>query len=209
MAAPRLTLPQALAAEMWEEAQPLLRARPRPRRPALVVFCGTPLSGKTTLARTLEVRATTATFGVENDEVRARVARRLRKDAPDHGSRENFFTYRTAWLLVQAALAAGANVIHDATNLVESARRGAYAAADAVGASCVVVLVRAAPEVVAARAAGQEADRQAAHARLGRRRVNESAVTRPLVVIDGARPVGENADLLAGRPDLLPLFEAR
>lgn len=202
----RPTLPEALADELWDEAQPWIRARPLPSRPLLVLLAGPPLSGKTTLARTLEVRAVTATLVVENDELRERVVRRLHGEAPTHDARENFFTYRTAEDLVSRALGAGANVVHDATNLDEGGRRRFYRAADRAGADVVVLVVETAAGVREERALRETDDRAAAHRKLGARRADPGRVGRACLVVDGTGPVSATANALAADPALAPLF---
>lgn len=190
----------ALAEQMWREASERF-AKPFPARPTLVVLAGVPLSGKSTLARALAQAATTATLHVENDAVRGALVRE-----PTHAPREHFLTYRASWALTELALRAGANALHDATNLTESGRKGAYQAAEAAGATVAVVLVRASPEVLAARAATLSPDRQRAHARFAARAPQPSKL-HPCLALDGARPAGANLAALRAWPPLHALFE--
>lgn len=200
------SLPEALAARLWDEAAPDLVARPFPRAPVLAVLVGIPLSGKSTLARALASRATTATLHVENDAVREHVARALGHDAPTHEGVEHLLTYRTAWRLLALALRHGASALHDGTNLNEGARRGAYSAADAVGAPVVVVFVQTPAEVLQARAATLPGTRQRALAKLGGKRPNPAACSRLHVALDGAASVEANLARLREAPGLGALW---
>jgi len=203
-----LPLPQRVAAALWAEAEPRLAGRPRPPRPLLLVMVGVPLSGKSTLARALAEQAGAATLRVENDAVRPHVAAALGQPAVTYEGPENLLTYQTAWTLLERALWAGMNAIHDGTNLNEGARRGAYAAAQAAGAEVVVLFVLTDPGEVARRAATHPPERQAAHAKLGRKRPNPAACSLPHLVLDGARPVAELLEALRADFRFGPFFNS-
>lgn len=201
-------LSASLARSALLEAWPRVANLPAPAAPVLVVMGGVPLSGKSTLARAAVAAAKTRTLRVENDAMRERVARALHRPAPEFDPKENFLTYHAAWALLTEGLARGANVVHDATNLDERARRGAYDVADAAGAPGVVVLVLTAPAERERRARTLAPTRQQAAAKLGGRNPNPESVRRPLLVLDGAAPVEDNLDALRQFPPLAPLFGA-
>ena len=122
-----------------------------------------------------------------------------------HDGPENFLTYRTAWALCGLALRGGANALLDGTNLTESGRRGAYAAADAAGAPVAVVLVLTARAVLEGRAAAVGEERLRAYAKLGHREPRPEA-SRPFLALDGALAPEENLARLRSWEPLRPLF---
>lgn len=168
--------------------------------PVLVVMSGTPLSGKSTLARAIQQAAGVPVALVENDAVRAELF-----EDPDYGPQENHAVYREATRRVEAALADGFSTIHDATNLKEKWRRGAYDVADELGVPVAVVFVISDPRINEARARTLPATRREAWEKLGGRPPDPSTCRRPHVVLDGAAPVEENLRRLAEWDLLAPL----
>jgi predicted kinase len=203
---PEPDLAPRVAAGLWEQRAP--DPRPPAARPLLVVMAGVPLGGKSTLARALAAASPAAAMHVENDVVRVAVAAALRRAQPAHDGVEHFLTYRASWALAELALRNGLHAVHDATNLTESQRRGAYRAAAAAGAEVAVVFVLAAPEVLAQRASGLAPDRQLAHAKLGAK-VPRPEASLPFVAVDGAAPLAPSLAALRAAAALAPLFLTR
>jgi predicted kinase len=79
-----------------------------PRRPFLVLFCGIPGSGKTTVAAGVALELQRCVH-VQTDQVRAMVAR------PEYDGVESRFVYGAAVAVGGAALRSGYDVILDAT----------------------------------------------------------------------------------------------
>lgn len=185
---------ERVAQAMWEELCRDPAARPPSPRATLVLTAGVPLAGKTAPASAMARAARTATLHVENDTVRPRVAAAMGRAAPRHDGPEQHLTYRAAWALARRALQARWNAVHDATNLNEPWRRGAYELADALGALGAVVFVLAPPEVLAERAARDPARREAFE-RLGDCEPAPRA-SRPFLLLDDARAIAENLEHL-------------
>ena len=80
----------------------------RPAQPLLVLFCGIPGSGKTTIAAAL-ARELPRCVHVQADQVRAMVAR------PQYDGGESRFVYGAAAALAGEALRSGYDVVLDAT----------------------------------------------------------------------------------------------
>jgi predicted kinase len=200
-----VVLADEVAAEAWDSAAAALATKPASPAPTLVVMAGVPLAGKSTLARALAEHARTRTLHVENDALRVRIAARQRLAEPRHDAEEHFLTYRAGWALARRALREGCNAIHDATNLTESGRRGAYAVADAERARTAVVIVRTSEEALGGRVALVGASRQAAHAKLGPRPPKPEA-SRPYLVVDGAEPLDALLARVRAWAELAPLF---
>lgn len=109
----------------------------------LIVLTGAVGVGKTTLARELARR--TPFVVVSNDQIRRELVA-----APTFSAAELRLVHDEAQRRVGAALAEGADVVHDGTNLTEAHRRAiAGAAADPAGVMTVVV--QASSDVVACR----------------------------------------------------------
>lgn len=172
----------------------------RPPRPLLLQLAGVPLVGKSTLARHLRSRIEATLLHVENDVVRARVAKAMGRDRPAYDGEENLATYAAARGLALRALAWGSHVVHDATNLTEEDRMGGYRVADLAGRSCCVAFVTAPREILADRARSLSPSRQQAFEKLGDRQPDPRACQRPSIALDGTRPPEVNVDALLGDP---------
>lgn len=195
-------LSETLAEKLWTLAQPDLDPARRPPRPMLLQLAGVPLVGKSTLARHLRDRLDATVLHVENDAVRIHVTQALDRTEPAYDGQENLATYATAQALARRALAWGAHVLHDATNLTEADRQGGYRAADLAGRPSAVAFVTAPHEALAARAKQVSASRQRAFQKLGHRRPDPGVCTRPAIVLDGTRDPASNLDRLLGDPQL-------
>lgn len=194
---------RSIAQEVWE-AHRRQDVRPLPLLPGLAIFVGVPLAGKSTLVRRFVADVPTRTLHVENDDLRQRIACALGRQEPSYDHEENLLTYRTAWSLLGIGLSAGSNVVHDATSLTESGRKGAYEEADERGVPVAVVYVETARPILEARAAAAPQTRQEAYAKLGRKQPNPQACSRPTVMIDGGLPAEVNVRILEEEPRLLP-----
>lgn len=100
-------------------------------KPPLVVFCGIPGSGKSTIAEALGRRLGRAVV-VRTDAVRLMVAK------PDYGGVESGFVYSACVEVGRLAVQQGYAAILDGTFALEAHRRSAL---DAVGGLCGTALV--------------------------------------------------------------------
>ena len=99
------------------------------KKPALLMMAGTPLSGKTTLAKEILNSVSEATVFIENDEIRKHVASENGDSSPKYTNKESTRTFNVSRELIRIGLSNKCNVIFDATNLNERSRRGTYEAA--------------------------------------------------------------------------------
>jgi predicted kinase len=193
------------AATVWQEVARGLGRRPKPRYSLLIQTAGTPLSGKSSVARALAAAVPTALLHVENDVLRERIALALGRP-PQQDRYEHFITYRAAWALSRRAIKAGAHALHDATNLTERGRAPGYALAEALGVPVFVVFVVTDDETLRARAERLPADRQAAWEKYHGRAAEIAGCTRPHIVLDGAQSIEDSLDALRAEPALRPLW---
>lgn len=124
---------------------------PRPR-PALVILCGVPGSGKSTVAHALAGRAAVAL--VQSDQVR-----KLLVAVPQYTTEESARVFGALHVAVERLLRAGISAIVDATNLQEQHRAPLRVIAARCGARWRVVVVTASERSIRqrlrARSAGQ------------------------------------------------------
>ena len=109
--------------------------------PALVVFSGLPGTGKSYLSHIL-ARGLGAVI-VESDHVRKTIF-----SPPTYSAEESELVHRVCRIVAGRLLQRGANVVYDATNLVEFQREMIYHLADKSGARLVIVQTVAPEEVV-------------------------------------------------------------
>lgn len=127
---------------------------PRPR-PALVILCGLPGSGKSTVADAL-VRQTGAAL-LQSDRVR-----KLLVAVPGYTTEESARVFSALHAAVERLLAGGISTVVDATNLRESHRAPLREIAQRCGVRWRVVVVTAREPVIRARLRARSAGRRAA-----------------------------------------------
>jgi predicted kinase len=110
-------------------------------KPVLLLLCGLPGTGKSSLARRL---ADALPFVIiESDMVR-----KMLFPQPRYTAQESRWVHRTCHALMAKLLRRGVRVIYDATNLIEYHRELVYRIAERAGARLVVVKTVASEEVV-------------------------------------------------------------
>ena len=109
--------------------------------PTLVVLSGLPGTGKSYLSGILAQRL--GAVIVESDRVRKTIA-----SSPTYSAAESELVHRVCRIAARMLLQRGANVIYDATNLIEFQREVIYHLADKAGAKLVIVQTVAPEEVV-------------------------------------------------------------
>ena len=119
---------------------------PAPGQPALVMLCGLPGTGKTTLARQLAGRLPAVM--VESDRIR-----RTLFVPPTYTAEESRRVHTVCHILIGWYLRHYYHVVYDATNLYEYHRQLVYRLAERSGARLVVIEVTAHPDVVRERLA--------------------------------------------------------
>lgn len=165
------------------------------RCPALVIMVGAPGSGKSYLARMLG-EALRAEL-IQTDAVRKELF-----PEPGYTSAEHAAVYAEGHRRIGAALARGACVIFDATNLREKRRRTLYRLAERAGAKAIVVVAYASDEVIRARLRGRaeghdpEDQSDADLAVYLRMRRSVEPVPRPHIVVNTAAAPGPVIRLL-------------
>ncbi|MFN8507452.1 MAG: ATP-binding protein [Dehalococcoidia bacterium] len=110
-------------------------------QPALFLLSGMPGAGKTTFAHALAAR--TGAEHVESDAIRRSLAAQ-----PTYTAKESGRVFAIVGRRVDTALAAGRNVIVDATNLTNRDRRQFVSAAAAYGARLIAIRVTAPEDVI-------------------------------------------------------------
>lgn len=116
----------------------------RPVSPALVIMVGPPGTGKSHLVREIMRHVEVAT--IQSDAIRRRMVKR-----PEYTPEENRKVFFVAHSRAEQLLKKGRNVIFDATNVHEWARRGLYDIAERTGARLLIVRVVAPEHVIAER----------------------------------------------------------
>jgi predicted kinase len=117
---------------------------PAPGQPALVMLCGLPGTGKSTLARILAGRLPAVV--VESDRVRRKLF-----DPPTYAVEESQRVHTVCHILIGWHLRHYYHVVYDATNLYEHHRHMVYRLAERSGARLVVAQVTAGDDVVRGR----------------------------------------------------------
>jgi aminoglycoside phosphotransferase family enzyme/predicted kinase len=141
----------------------LVRVAPPSRRPALLVACGLPCSGKSTLARGL---AADGFARISSDETRKSLAAWLSPPDTWEGGHEGGLygrewtdrTYRACFEQAEALLRQGRRVVLDASFHEESRRREALELAGRLGVAAVAFECRASDPVADARMAARRGD---------------------------------------------------
>jgi hypothetical protein len=118
-------------------------------RPRLVLFCGIPGSGKTTIATVLSARLPRSVF-VQTDRIRAMIA------TPRYTSPESKFVYSSLIAVGLEALNSGYDTILEGTFPREEYRREALAALSPAAHKTLVVHVFCEPELAFGRNAGRQ-----------------------------------------------------
>jgi hypothetical protein len=119
---------------------------PAPGQPVLVMLCGLPGTGKSTLARRLADQL--PAVSVESDLVRQTVF-----TPPTYNVEESQQVHKVCHILIGWYLRHYYHVIYDATNLYQHHRQMAYRLAARTGARLVVAEITASDEVVRERLA--------------------------------------------------------
>lgn len=130
---------------------------PSPRsRPALIVLCGLPGSGKSTIAHELARLVDVAV-------VRSDAVRRLLAPAPDYTTAESRRVFAAIETAVEQVLQAGVPVLVDATNIEAWQRQPFAAIAERTGARLHFVWVSAREHTIRRRLAAREAGQRGAY----------------------------------------------
>jgi predicted kinase len=159
------------------------------KKPSLVIMCGAPLSGKTTLAKGIIEHATETAVLIENDSVRAELTRETGHGEPSYTVKEHRSTYNVSFELIRLALANQCHVVFDATNRTDRGREGAYAAASEAGGIVLAILVNASDETVASRFRNASPAQRRAYEKLGNQTYTGQDCTAPLVEVNTEQPV--------------------
>lgn len=127
----------------WDARRVLRALGPLPpaTAPALVVLCGLPGAGKSTLARTIAAQAPVAVVG--SDHIRKTLVK-----VPQYTDREHRRVFAAAHAVTRHLLMAGVPVVFDAVNHTHHARRSIGAVAARCDAPVLVVEVTAGEAVV-------------------------------------------------------------
>lgn len=158
-------------------------------RPTLVIMAGSPLSGKTTLAKEIVQNALEPTVLIENDAVREYIASEMKLPAPRFTIAENRKVFNVSWELIRLALSQHCHAIFDATNRTDSGRAGAYAAAAENNAQIFVIFVTASPEILSARYLLANANKQKAYDKLGKDSYDSKKCSMPCRLVESDRTV--------------------
>lgn len=116
--------------------------------PTLIVLVGLPGSGKSYFAAKLIEKIPAVVL--ESDFLRKNMVKR-----PVYSQFESFRLFKAIHRLINELLAAGYNVILDATNLSEDSRRPLHAIAGETGAKAIIVHMNTPREVAAERLSGR------------------------------------------------------
>jgi DegV family protein with EDD domain len=164
-------------------------------RPALIVLCGLPGSGKSHLARELADRLPLACL--EADALRRALVRR-----PTYSQAESTRLFAACHALLDELLARGVPALLDATNLKEAHRRPLYRLAETQNARLVMVQVEATEEVVRDRltarelAAVPDGSSQAGHDVCDRMRQGADPIQRAHITVNGSGDVSRAVDAI-------------
>ena len=112
--------------------------------PFMILISGLPGSGKSYLARKLSELLGSAIL--QSDALRKTLVTK-----PDYTPAESGRLFRAMHFLAEGLLSSGIPVTIDATNIIESNRRGFYRVADALGARLFIIQARAPKKVIKAR----------------------------------------------------------
>jgi predicted kinase len=139
---------------------------PASGQPVLVMLCGLPGTGKSTLAHRLQHRLPAVV--IESDRVRQRLfacpGRATQAGArPTYTAEESRRVHVVCHILISWCLRHYYHVVYDATNLYEYHRRLAYRLAEPNGARLLVVEVTASEEVIRERLAPRRRGDPATH----------------------------------------------
>lgn len=155
--------------------------------PTLIIMAGSPLSGKTTLAKEIVRRASEPTVLIENDAVREHIVSEMKLTAPRYTVAEHRKTFNVSWELIRLALSQHCHVIFDATNRTEGGRIGAYAAASEYSAQILVIFMKASLEILKARYLANR-EKQKAYDKLGAETYNPKNCSVPYKLVESDRP---------------------
>lgn len=142
--------PEADAAALRRELQGEWPAVAAGARPALIVLCGLPGTGKSYFAAALARRA--AVVILSSDRIR-----KILVAEPRYSRGEHRRVFAAAHLLLAELLGAGYAVVFDATNRTERARQPLYAIAESAGARLVILEFDVPEEVARRRLEGRAA----------------------------------------------------
>lgn len=159
--------------------------------PTLIIMAGTPLSGKTTLAKEIVHRVNEPTVLVENDIIRELIVSEMDLASPKYSIAEHRTTYNVSWELVRLALSHGCHVIFDATNRTEEGRAGAYQAAREYDAQILVIFMKASSDILLERYLANP-EKQKAFDKLGSQKYNPKKCSVPYILVESDK----TADLL-------------
>ncbi len=122
----------------------------RSERPALVVLCGLPGTGKSHFARELSTRA--PFIWLNSDRTR-----KLLVSQPSYSRREHRRVFSAMHTLTRGYLRDGYSVVFDATNLNEGVRQPLYSVAEDVGIDPLIIRFTASSDLVRQRMADRSA----------------------------------------------------
>jgi predicted kinase len=161
-------------------------------QPSLVILAGSPLAGKTTLAREIVLRASEPVVHVENDEVREALFGEPRFTVSEHRQ-----TYNVSWELIRLGLGGRCHVLFDATNVKDRGREGAYEAARETGATPFVLFVSAPVAALEARYASAPPSQRRAYEKLGHKSPDSRSCTVSFATVESDQGVDRMLDRLA------------
>ena len=155
------------------------------------MMAGTPLSGKTTLAKEILSSVSETTVFIENDEIRKHVASENGDSDPKYTNKESTRTFNVSRELIRIGLSNKCNVIFDATNLNERSRRGTYEAAMQKEADIEVVIVNASNTTIEERYRTARKEQRIAYDKLGDRAVSKVMTGIRSITVDSNEPPQE------------------
>ena len=201
---------KAALLEIVENTEQLQQDGPGPSR--VLVLSGLPLSGKSHIVDLIEKRVPGCFLLVRSDEVRPVVSKSLGRQRSVYDEIEQATTFIVASEVIRAGLTMNWPVIVDATNLKEEFRRWAYAPADDLKASTIVVFMQVTDELAMSRLSERERAGSAATFNVYKKLKYEmepvDRCTRPYVVYNSEgdlRPYAKDlADWITGKTDTVP-----